>query len=197
GPPRSPGQRPRTLHEPVELLEHSARVAHEIPSERAEQRAAAAALEQSRADRPLEARDLRRQRRLADAEPLGGPPKALRLRDRDEVLELAERDARLVARDRHDRYQRSPILNRLSSVISGPAFTLQLRNRHSQRRYAWSKSSQVSSASGRKSSRSTASSSRSSRTASARKRCSSRAPIPGSTRTWSRRPVPAISSSSA
>src|SRR5690606_4745363 len=145
-------------------------------------------------DRVLEVGDLRGQRRLADAEPLRGAPEAARLRDRDEILELAKRDARFVARRRHDREKLSLLLGRLSSVISEHALTL-LYHRYEQRAFAWSRSSPAPSVFEKTSSRSTGSFSRSSWAVSAPRRCSSRARIRGSIRASSRKRGPAIFSS--
>src|SRR5690606_38960273 len=87
---RAMGQRVRTLEKTVELLQHAPRVADELPSDRALDRAAPAPLEQTHAERLLEACDLRRQSRLTDAELLRGTPEALRVRHGDEVLELTQ-----------------------------------------------------------------------------------------------------------
>ena len=72
------------------MIEDRGRLRREVPPELGEHDAAAAALEQRLAELVLERLDLAAQRRLRDAQSLGGARDVLLLRHRDEVLQLLQ-----------------------------------------------------------------------------------------------------------
>ena len=90
-----PGQRiaqpPGGVDQIVGVDQHAARALDQVLARRREQHAPAVALEQAHAERALELRELRAQRRLRHAALLGRAPEAARVGDRDRVLELAQR----------------------------------------------------------------------------------------------------------
>ena len=74
----------------VGVDQHAPGAFDQVLARRREQHAPAIALEQADAERALELRELRAQRRLRDTALLGGAPEAARVGDRDRVLELPQ-----------------------------------------------------------------------------------------------------------